>query len=375
MTQVVNVITRHAIRNYGSILQSIATQELIRNVGASARFVDYRQSNVDDTGWSFAARGVAGRHGVLATALYASIRDANVRRMGRVFEAELRASLTMTSRRYRSAEELARSDEFDSSSVYCVGSDQVWNSSTTADGRPYYLEFAPEGARKFSLASSIGLDRLPPHEESALVQALSGFTAVSVREREAVDYLQGLGVHAEHHVDPTLGVPQSFWEDYAGEPRNEAPYLLVYQLNASRLIPDVVRRIATDLNLPVRRIEYWKFYRRRTGGRQIVLPTPREVVQLFRGASFVVTDSFHGAAFSTVFARPFVACPPPRFTSRIESLLALTGCSELLVTSAAAAVELARETPNRAFVEIVLNAERLRLASYIGKAVGEERAQ
>ena len=37
----VNVITRHAVSNYGSILQSIATQQLVEDLGCDCEIIDY----------------------------------------------------------------------------------------------------------------------------------------------------------------------------------------------------------------------------------------------------------------------------------------------------------------------------------------------
>ena len=38
---VVNVITRHAPTNYGSLLQAIATQRVIMNLGHECRIINY----------------------------------------------------------------------------------------------------------------------------------------------------------------------------------------------------------------------------------------------------------------------------------------------------------------------------------------------
>lgn len=38
---VVNVITRHAPTNYGSLLQAIATQRVIMNLGYECRIINY----------------------------------------------------------------------------------------------------------------------------------------------------------------------------------------------------------------------------------------------------------------------------------------------------------------------------------------------
>ncbi|UOE44310.1 polysaccharide pyruvyl transferase family protein [Agromyces larvae] len=376
MTLLVNTITRHFTRNYGSFLQTLATQEILRRAGATPRFIDYRQSNVDDTGWSIASRSTVPRFGQVATALYASVRHSNARHMGRVFESSIQENLTLTRDVYRSIGDLRASDEFDAASAYCVGSDQVWNVIHTHDNGPYYLEFAPPGAHKFSISSSLGMQRLPSAEEDRLIHALSTFRGVSVREQQTAEYLAELGIAAQSHVDPTLGVSRSFWNEFAGGGDDvQSPYLLVYQLNRGPVFPLVVEALSKKLGLPVVRVEYWSQHRRGSG-RKIVLPAARDFVRLFRDASFVVTDSFHGTAFSTIFDRDFVVVPPPRFDGRIRSFLSLTGRTDLLVTEPGEALEAATAAAPTLVIRRILDHERRRLQDYVGSmvaAAGEHR--
>ncbi len=361
----VDVITRHAVRNFGSLLQAIATNEILRPWSPEVRFVDYRQPGYDDTGWSYANRGSAREWPVLAKAAYAALRDPGVRKIGRAFEGELRSRLQLTDGLYRSIGSLVASSEFEDTSYLCVGSDQVWNVDYNVDNRPYYLDFGPSTARRFSFASSLGMGRLPTDEEARLVGALKGFSGVSVRERDCADYLNDLGIEAEQHVDPTLGVSPSFWRSFAKMPETSEPYLLVYQLNGAQSFNPIVNAIASTLGIPVKRVEYWR------GPRSLrvasaVLPSIREFVGLFEAATFVVTDSFHGTAFSTIFNRPFVAVAPPMYSGRIKSILSLTGQEERFVANPLEGVEVALERSD-AESDLVLARERASIDGYLGR--------
>ena len=57
---------------------------------------------------------------------------------------------------------------------------------------------------------------------------------------------------------------------------------------------------------------------------------PAEWVGLFKNASYVVTDSFHGTAFSMIFNRNVWCCVPEN-ESRINSFLSLIGASDRLI--------------------------------------------
>src|SRR5690606_13016353 len=60
---------------------------------------------------------------------------------------------------------------------------------------------------------------------------------------------------------------------------------------------------------------------------------PKEFIELFAGASFVVTNSFHGTAFSVNFNIPFYSTPRlgKRTNSRFKSLLSLLGIEDRIV--------------------------------------------
>ena len=63
---------------------------------------------------------------------------------------------------------------------------------------------------------------------------------------------------------------------------------------------------------------------------------PREFLGLFRHASAVVTNSFHGAAFSLQFQKDFFTSMSPRERaeptfSRIYSLLSRLGCADRII--------------------------------------------
>jgi len=365
----VEVITRHAVRNYGSVLQAFATKLLLAEAGADPRFVDYRQPGYDDTGWSVANRGSMRGKSWPLRAAYAGLRDAGTRRIGRAFQSFVDAELTVTDRVYRSLPELERSTEFSGSAYYCAGSDQVWNVEYNVDNRPYYLDFAPRGARKFSLASSIGAASLPPDEERRLVDALQRFAGVSVREQDAAEYLHALGVGVEQHVDPTLAISADTWRTFAGPSTVGAPYIAVYQLNEMDGFRDVVDVVSSRLGLPVKRIEYWRGPRSRHHPSEI-LPTVLGFVALIRDSAFVVTDSFHGSVFATQFGRPFVAVAPPRYAGRISSLLDLIGEPQRLVQDADQGAGVATGSSLPATASIVLEREQGRVREYLGRIVG-----
>lgn len=331
--------------------------------------MDYRQPGYEDTGWSYANLGSARRFPAVARAGYAALRDRSARILGREFDNFLRQEVQLTDNRYGSIHELNESQEFSNDSFYCVGSDQVWNLNYNVDNSPYYLDFAPIGAPKFSVSSSIGASRLPLAEEDHLKRSLESFRGVSVRELEAAEYLNSLGIPAVQHVDPTLGVDPLFWHEFAGPEVSEDPYILVYQLNGSKDFPEIAKVASKRLGIPQRRVEYWRGPRSFLS-RSVILPSVQEFVRLFRDSAFVVTDSFHGTTFSTIFSRPFIAVAPPKYAGRISSLLKLTGQEARLARSRDEAIDVATRGLNMHDSRPTLDAERLKIRSYLTSVTG-----
>jgi len=64
----------------------------------------------------------------------------------------------------------------------------------------------------------------------------------------------------------------------------------------------------------------------------LIAPSVEEFVGLFLNASYVVTDSFHATAYSLNFGVPFTAIAPERFSTRIASVLALTGTEDRMLS-------------------------------------------
>lgn len=67
------------------------------------------------------------------------------------------------------------------------------------------------------------------------------------------------------------------------------------------------------------------------GAKNIVAPAVTEFLWLFMNASYAITDSFHGTAFSLNLCVPFAAIAPDHFSTRLLSVLELTGTTERML--------------------------------------------
>ena len=296
MSRKVGVITLHNSPNYGSCLQTYATQVVLARVGANAEIIDYyRKDAIPENEVNRALNGqLVKKMPIFKVPGVKQIAKIPVSRMVARRRAPLdefrHSRLALTERPYYSAEELDANPPV--ADIYCTGSDQVWNSIwNNGFDRAFYLSFAPEGKRKIAYAASIGKAKLEDWEAEPMRKALSSYSCISVREQEAADLLESIGVHgAVPVIDPTLMLNRDDWEEIADGWVSPEPYILVYQLNRNAEFDSYVQKVAKKTGLKVMRIAYG-VHEKRSGENAVVCPSVGRFLSLFLGAEIVITLS------------------------------------------------------------------------------------
>lgn len=207
-----------------------------------------------------------------------------------------------------------------------VGSDQVWNPAFTHANTEWFLDFARKEQR-VAYAASFGVPTIPPYLERRFREGLRGFDALSVREHQAARVVKGLtGRTPPVVLDPTMLLGRARWEELAEQPASlvglgyVATFMLASGDGGAGDGEDltVVNRYAKQNDLQVVDLHDPVTEELRSMG-------PLEFIGAIRGASMVVTDSFHAAVFATLFHRPFLLVQRGAMNSRFETLLAHTG--------------------------------------------------
>lgn len=211
-----------------------------------------------------------------------------------------------------------------------LGSDQIWNVNYTGFDKAFFLDFV-KNKRKGVYAASIGRDDWPSGNKDEIRQLLSDFSFIGVREKSAVDVVQPLTNKPVHwSLDPTFLLGKSEWEVVGGEPKQKGDYIFVYSIKKTDSLRAVAERLKEMTHLPI--IEYC--------GIRKLIPTARRVsnrcadawLNYLMNAKYVVTDSFHGCAFSINTNRPFFVVITAN-GSRIYSVLELFGLENRIVSN------------------------------------------
>lgn len=329
----ISIITRHAVSNYGSVLQAYALQEVLRQLGHEVEIVDYVREDEEPARLERTMLSVkpSWNRSLPRRILYLALRTPESVAAGMHFKRE-RGRLLTTTRRYKSEAEL-RNDP-PSGDVHMVGSDQVWGPvGPNQFDVAYVLSYAPDYAPRISYAASFGKVELPHDVRQSFAGELGKFSTILVREDAAVETLASWGFKSMQVLDPTLLLSKDYWDGFAG-PIRESNYVLIYQIHNNPIVECFAERAAERLGLPVLRVSA-SFRQIVRKGRFRYLPKVDQFVSYINKASLVVTDSFHGTAFSINLNTPFVEVLPDNGTSsRNISILRLLGVEDRITRSA-----------------------------------------
>lgn len=317
----IGIITFHRAKNYGAVLQSYALQQTIQKLGGDCEIVDYKCENVDNGYKPFQLDRRNLIKSFLKTILMFRKRKLRIKRFSNFYNNRL-----VLSEKTYSADEISQcKDKYD---IFIAGSDQIWGPGTVK--RPpdgiYFLNFADD-RQKYSYAASFGRSRITDDRIPVLQSLLSGFQAYSVREESAVDIIkQVTGKQAMCHIDPTFLIGKEGWLEVSKAPEQQN-YILVFNVKPVKSLIKFAEKLSAEKNLPVIYLTD-NPHKPRKNFKYVVAPTVEEFVGYFANASYTVTNSFHGTAFSVIFNRNlFVEFEARKggYNDRASSLLAKLG--------------------------------------------------
>lgn len=369
----VTVITLQNVRNYGSVLQALATQQVFRQLGCEVDFVNYNK-NGRQTYWDRVKTYTNGK-GIVAKLIYPFILIPSFVKEDRVFKGFIRKHLNQQGKEYACMEDFK--DYPITSDVYCTGSDQTWNSGWNNGILPeLFLKFVPDNVKKISYAASIGKSRLDDWEVDETKSLLSRYHAISVREASAKDIVEKqLGLTSATHVlDPTLQVDRSFWLSVLGDsyrPKYEkGKYVLVYQLNTNPQFDQYAKEFAKRKGWELVRFCV-RYYQGLRCGKAELIPQVKDFIGLIAHAGCVITDSFHATAFSCNMNTPMICIYPGEYSTRLASILKLVGLEDRHLTDYDDFSFVDNTEVDFTHVNEVLEKARLVGWNFLDKAIGD----
>lgn len=311
----IGIITQPLLNNYGGLLQNFALQKCLCRMGYSAKTVDYLKGARSLPIWRCLLSWLKTSACFLFLGKKKNFVKFSCKKKRTQWSNEFTKMWIETSPQIYRYTIKSLKDY----SVVIVGSDQVWRPKYNYCIENMFLQFAKgHPIKRIAYAASFGVDKweYTSKQTKKCSKLARNFNAISVREESGVKLCKEyLGVDATWVLDPTLLLKKN---DYLlicepVPPCNEK-YLAVYLLNENEDAVAIYEKEAKKRGLVVK-----KFY----ADSKSTLSVP-EWLALFRDASFVVTDSFHGTVFSIIFGKEFKCLyNKTRGSARFESLLKL----------------------------------------------------
>ena len=313
MEKTVGIITMHCVENYGSYVQTLATYRFIKSLGYNPIVINYKYPNKIhlETGEAhnqkkYESLSISVLIAKIINKLRRNLHGIDKKLVKSKFDAFYR-NLQLT-REFISPEDLSENcPEFD---IYISGSDQIWNPLYVGDDTSYLLSWVKSDKLKISFSSSFALQSFPSKYLLQYRKFLALYKSISVRESSDV-CKSILGYDAEITLDPTFLLSKDEWREYI----NKSPiiegeyilcYILSYKFNPYPYVCNLIEYVKNKTNMKVvfidgSRGKYhkdWKY---------VYNCGPSDFLTLFYYASFVITTSFHGTAFSINFQKNFLS--------------------------------------------------------------------
>ena len=369
----VGIITIVNVNNYGAELQAFATFRKLQLMGYNAEIINYlyyKDWRYIDSKMSRSFNSMSIKGKIIYFAKY-RVASFVLNKILPLICKDVKQRIanfnsfhqhnTRFSKLYKSMKDLYTDTPI--YDVYMVGSDQVWNPNASSSIEPYFLTFAPHSALTVSYASSFGVSKIENNSIANRIKlGLSSIKTISVRESSGVNLVKELtGRTAQLVCDPTLLLNKSEWTMFM-KPVSNMPqrYVLIYQLSESDAIVKLATRIGKQEQIPVYRICKRAFKVKKDKGVVNILNAgPSEFLSLITNASFIITNSFHGIAFSINFDVPFytVVSAKKKNNNRMESLLDYVGLGKRIVKDDV-------DITNLPIVGYDVNATQLKLKSF-----------
>lgn len=334
----IGVCVCYNTKNYGSMLQSLATGIELNKLGYDYEFIRYTRKPTID----LLIRSIDRIPEMIRNKLI-YIKEKNklqgypevaksIKQRNCCFDSFMNQMFTSMSPWYNTFSELNKAAV--NYEAVLVGSDQLWRPEGYGTGF-YNLLFVPDNVPKIAYATSFGVGQIPEKKKKIARRFLSRIEHISVRELRASELIKELiGRDVPTVVDPTLLFTGEEWNSIIPQKKVvDEKYIFCYLLGSNPQHREWANELKKFTEYKIVTTPFLdEFVEADTtfGDYQIFDAGPAEFVNLIRNAEYVCTDSFHGSVFSILNHKQFVTFN--RFSdksknsrnSRIESLLEQT---------------------------------------------------
>lgn len=324
-------ITLHSAHNNGSFLQAYALQKSVIFLGYENKIINFVPKEQYALYQNIVFKGFSLKNiikGIVNIPHYRELKE-------RVSHFNRALSYLNTTEKFEDEREFTSIVK--SFGCLIAGSDQIWNNATMPDYTPLYT--LPTDTYKISYAPSFGKTLANQFNDLKFMKAIHDFDRLSVREKSVQKILQTKfpDKRIELVLDPTFLVQKDDYEILTSNShcKFKGDYIFFYCIKASNQVLKTVKALGEKLNLPIITVFTGvNTYKCQIFGQNVDFSAgPEEFVAYIKNARYVVSNSFHGIAFSIIYNKIFFRIADNdngkiKIDERLDSLLDLLELSK-----------------------------------------------
>lgn len=371
------------VKNYGSVLQSYATQYRLQQMGIDVETINYSDTHVGLDKLFFQIKRfeldpfMLGRiRRVLNKKKRNPIVSANIALRHQALTDFVKKHILLTNKFYDKKKIANIVNQYE---AFVVGSDQLWLPYNIMVDY-YTLNFVPDNINKVSYATSFGVKEIPNNFKKRYQKFLSRLNYISVREQSGAQLIENLtGRKVPVVCDPTLMLTPEDWLSIQDkEPFIKGDYIFCYFLGNNPEHRDFAKRMREKTGMKLVTLLHLDEYIPSDEEYADEAPFnvgPGEFINLIRNAAYVLTDSFHGTIFSILHHKRFFVFNRHKTNgkqstnSRIDSILTITKLENRRLTGNEEVDNYINANPNFSTADINVCKLRKQTDDYLNEAL------
>lgn len=321
------LITFHRADNMGAVLQAAALQQHITDHICRCELVDFVPNDQ-----AFKRSLVFQFKGILVKLRRVIKKDRAAK-----FQAFRRKNYCLSGKTYYGDQALQGcAPAYD---VMISGSDQILNTTLSDTSESFYL--APwTNTKKISYASSFGRSDITEDEYRLIRRELPGFAHLSAREGSAAQLIENeIGREVQVVCDPVFLLDKEAWLKKSEKTAVSGQYAFVYAMEYSQTMEAAICSLMKEM--PVYLL-CGSESAKKLPGQKITDCGPGEFLRYIASARQVLTNSFHGTAFSMIFGKPLLCVAHTTRNARLQNILQQSGNGDKLIATPQDAQDLSR---------------------------------
>lgn len=337
------ILTFHKSINYGSVLQTFALVSTLQSMGHTVEVIDYEPQKYHQI------YDLYHKNNSIRNILSNLIRRFPARKAFRHqqlrFLAFAEKYLPLSEEAYFFNSDITSLDKkYDA--IIC-GGDQIWNVHATDCDDIYFLPTTKE-CKKIAYAISVNNTNFTePRCTDALRQWILDFDAISLRESSGCKKLEaflGTGTEIVTAMDPAFLLQKEDYRVIADERLVKEPYIFLFSVTFSADVVRAATLFSQKTGLPVYAMlsnsKSYKYLKKQSPIH--ILPdhlSPEDFLRYVSHAELVLSNSFHGTAFSIIYEKNFFAINDTKADGslkndqRLTHILQELGLSHRLITA------------------------------------------